>query len=364
MVFETGDSNLEKAPTTTKEVPTYYTTGGHSYQTKLRWFRLAAVKLGKWLFLAFLIYRFALPVRPVTPPLHAKYSKASLDDPASEFADDDFPLRAHEPWDISVDFPHPRTLSYEVTEGTWLRLDVHPVSGDIVFDMAGDVYCLPGDAYLGAAGRLGGRTEAVPVLTGVPHDADPRFSPAGDKLAFKSDAGLGADNLWVMPWAADGCTAMDVRAHVSSSHELELKIDDEEKLTQGMKETSERKLRRLTREGRVNGEQNQLLLNRGGMLMRVQRSASRMRHTTGCLTRAGILQGIRSLQQNGTILHARLELAKDGSSLFPRSTPNRKSRQAPESAWCQRDYLWAGQRRTTWNSRSDTNNLYGRAMMR
>jgi hypothetical protein len=54
-----------------------------------------------------------------------------------------------------------------VTEGTWLRLDVHPVSGDIVFDMAGDVYCPPGDAYLGAVGRVGGRTEAVPVLTGV-----------------------------------------------------------------------------------------------------------------------------------------------------------------------------------------------------
>jgi hypothetical protein len=109
----------------------------------------------------------------------------------------------------------------------------------------------------------------VPVLTGVPHDADPRFSPAGDKLAFRSDAGLGADNLWVMPWAADGCMAMDVRAHVSSSHELELIIDDEEKLTRGMKETSERKLRRLTREGRVNGEQCQLLLYQGEILTRV-----------------------------------------------------------------------------------------------
>lgn len=251
MVLQTA---LEKAPAITKEVPTYYTTRHINHQTKSRRLQLAAVKLVTCLCLASWVYRFALPGRPVTPPLHTKYSGALLDDPASEFADDDFPLRAHEPWDISVDFPYPRTLSYEVTEGTWLRLDVHPVSGDVVFDMAGDVYCLPGDAYLGAAGRVGGRTEAVPVLTGVPHDADPRFSPAGDKLAFKSDAGLGADNLWVMPWAADGCTAMDVRAHVSSSHELGLKIHDEEQLARGMKETGERKLRRLTREGRVNAQ--------------------------------------------------------------------------------------------------------------
>ncbi|KAG2348382.1 hypothetical protein BDR05DRAFT_874491 [Suillus weaverae] len=254
MVLETGDSNLEKAPTTTtKEVPTYYTTN-HSYQTKTRRLQLAAVKLVTCLCLASWVYRFALPDRPVTPHLHAKYSGALLDDPASEFADDDFPLRAHEPWDISVDFPYPRTLSYEVTEGTWLRLDVHPASGDIVFDMAGDVYCLPGEAYLGAAGIVGGRTEAVPVLIGVPYDADPRFSPAGDKLAFKSDAGLGADNLWVMPWAADGCTAMDVRAHASSSRELELKIHDEDQLARGLRETGERKLRRLTREGRANAQ--------------------------------------------------------------------------------------------------------------
>jgi hypothetical protein len=251
MVLQSGS---EKAPTTTKEVPTYYTTRHIGYQTKSRRLQLAAVKLVTCLCLASWVYRFALPGRPVTPSLRTKYSGALLDDPASEFADDDFPLRAHEPWDISVDFPYPRTLSYEVTEGTWLRLDVHPVSGDIVFDMAGDVYCLPGDAYLGATGRVEGRTEAVPVLTGVPHDADPRFSPAGDKLAFKSDAGLGADNLWVMPWAAEGCTAMDVRAHVSSSHELELKIHDEEQLARGIKETGERRLRRLIREGRVNGE--------------------------------------------------------------------------------------------------------------
>lgn len=249
MVFEFGDSNSEKPSlTTTKGVPTYYTTR----QTRNHRLQRAVLKVVICLCLATWVNHFALPIRHLLGL--TEYSGALLDDPASEFADDDFPLRAHEPWDISVNFPYPRTLSYEVTEGTWLRLDVHPVSGDIVFDMAGDVYCLPGDAYLGAAGRVGGRTEAVPVLTGVPHDADPRFSPAGDRLAFKSDAGLGADNLWVMPWAPDGCTAMDVRAHVSSPRDLELKIHEEEQLARGIKETDERKLRRLIREGRVNAQ--------------------------------------------------------------------------------------------------------------
>jgi hypothetical protein len=213
---------------------------------------LAVVKLATFACLASWLCGFALP-RLITPTFLFKHSGVLQDDPASEFADDDFPLRAHEPWDISTDFPYPRTLSYQVTEGTWLRLDVHPVSGDIVFDMAGDVYCLPANAYLGAAGPVDGRTEAVPVLTGVPHDADPRFSPAGDRLAFKSDAGLGIDNLWVIPWAADGCGAMDVRAHINPSQALEQK-QDEELLVQGVRETDERKLRRLTREGRVHGE--------------------------------------------------------------------------------------------------------------
>jgi len=127
------------------------------------------------------------------------------------------------------------------------------MSSDIVFDMAGDVYCLPADSYMGAAGPVEGITEAVPVLTGVPHDADPRFSPTGDRLAFRSDAGLGIDNLWVMPWAADGCRAMDVRAHVNSQEM------DEELLVQGVKETEERKLRRSTREGRADGQCHNIL---------------------------------------------------------------------------------------------------------
>lgn len=187
---------------------------------------------------------------PPTSPLSPEY-----DDPASEFKDDIFPLRQHDPWDISTDFPYPRTLTYDAEEGTWLRLDVHPTSGDLVFDMAGDIYCLPASSYSEESLTLAITTQALPVLTGVPHDADPRFSPDGRKLAFRSDSGLGVENIWVIPWASGGCTEMDVRSpSVMTTEARELKDYEEALLAQGVKETEDRKFRRLAREGRLSGQ--------------------------------------------------------------------------------------------------------------
>ncbi|KAI6138939.1 hypothetical protein BKA82DRAFT_1000833 [Pisolithus tinctorius] len=189
----------------------------------------AALTLSASVCLALLVWRGAsLP--SVYNPLHTpsvNYPSTSplspdYDDPASEFKDDVFPLRQHDPWDISTDFSYPRTLKYDVEEGTWLRLDVHPVSGDVVFDMAGDLYCLP------------------------------RFSPKGDVLAFRSDAGLGVDNIWVMPWSAGGCEEMDVRSpSVITPEAIALKEYEDNILAQGVKETEDRRLRRLGREGRL-----------------------------------------------------------------------------------------------------------------
>jgi hypothetical protein len=130
-------------------------------------------------------------------------SKRALTDPASEWRDDEYPLHQQTPWDISTDFNHPRKLEYDVTEGTWLRLDVHPKSGDIVFDMIGDIYCLPGREVDGKAAH---EVEARVVTSGVPHDSDPHFSPEGDRLVFRSDAEHGVENIWVMEWK--GCEEM------------------------------------------------------------------------------------------------------------------------------------------------------------
>ncbi len=179
----------------------------------------------------------------------------SLAQPGEEWKDEIWPLREQTPWDISTDFPFPRRLEYDVTEGTWLRLDVHPKSGEIIFDMLGDVYCLPASAYSSSALNSDSRSRAVPVLTGVPHDSDPHFSPDGTQFVFRSDAGLGVENIWVKPW--EGCEKADVRpaqAGGELGRALEVKDHEEDLLASGVRETEQRKRNRLLREGRHDGE--------------------------------------------------------------------------------------------------------------
>ena len=79
-----------------------------------------------------------------------------------------------------------RTVEYTASEGTWISLDVSPDGERIVFDLLGDLYLLPIE---------GG--EAVPLLRGMAYDAQPRFSPDGESVAFISDRS-GGDNLWTM----------------------------------------------------------------------------------------------------------------------------------------------------------------------
>ncbi|OCH90621.1 hypothetical protein OBBRIDRAFT_887531 [Obba rivulosa] len=176
----------------------------------------------------------------------------TLADPASHWKDDIWPIREQTPWDISTDYPFPRSLEYDVTEGTWLRLDVHPITGDIVFDMVGDIYCLPGEAYAQERLESAEVSKARPVLLGIPHDSDPHFSPEGDRLVFRSDAELGIENIWVLEWK--GCQSMDIRPldpDSELSKALQVQQTDEELLANGAKETSVRKQRRLLREGRL-----------------------------------------------------------------------------------------------------------------
>jgi hypothetical protein len=171
-----------------------------------------------------------------------------------EWKDNVWPIREQTPWDISTDYAHPRAVEFDVTEGTWLRLDVSP-TGDIVFDMLGDVYCLPSAEVSAASGAA---ITARPILLGVPHDSDPHFSPNGDRIVFRSDAGLGLENIWVKPWA--GCEAADLRVGPTKGagaptlvQALASKTHDENLLSQGVRETEERRVSRLIREGRYDG---------------------------------------------------------------------------------------------------------------
>ncbi len=98
------------------------------------------------------------------------------------------------PWNVSLPPGPGHDVTIDVTEGTWLNVDVHPNGKELVFDFLGDLYALP---------ITGG--EARPITSGVAWDMQPRYSPDGRFLAFTSDRG-GGDNLWVLDSRADGGT--------------------------------------------------------------------------------------------------------------------------------------------------------------
>ncbi|MCX6923874.1 MAG: amidohydrolase, partial [Verrucomicrobia bacterium] len=79
-----------------------------------------------------------------------------------------------------------RSALIDVTEGTWMNVDVSPDGSTLVFDLLGDLYRMP---------VAGG--EATAVTGGLAWDMQPRFSPDGKWIAFTSDRG-GGDNIWVI----------------------------------------------------------------------------------------------------------------------------------------------------------------------
>ena len=82
--------------------------------------------------------------------------------------------------------PVTRHIRYTANRGTWMSLDVSPDGRTIVFDMMGDLYSLPIE---------GGR--ATRLTSGMPFDAQPRFSPDGRRILFVSDR-TGGENLWTL----------------------------------------------------------------------------------------------------------------------------------------------------------------------
>lgn len=89
-------------------------------------------------------------------------------------------------WDVNNPGGPYKEVSFTVSEGTWMNLDISPDGKEIVFDLLGDIYSMP---------ISGG--EAKVLRQGLAFEVQPRFSPDGKKILFTSDAG-GGDNVWVM----------------------------------------------------------------------------------------------------------------------------------------------------------------------
>ncbi|MEH6585777.1 MAG: amidohydrolase family protein [Halioglobus sp.] len=83
-----------------------------------------------------------------------------------------------------------KSASLNVSEGTWMSLDVSPDGSSIVFDLLGDIYSLPIE---------GGKATAI--TRGLAWDIQPRFSPDGSQIAFTSDR-AGGDNIWLQDLAS------------------------------------------------------------------------------------------------------------------------------------------------------------------
>ncbi|WP_206486454.1 amidohydrolase family protein [Thalassotalea sp. G2M2-11] len=93
-------------------------------------------------------------------------------------------------WSVNAPQGEFKDVSIDVTQGTWMNIDVSPDGETIVFDLLGDIYTLP---------ISGG--EATALMTDIAWQMQPRFSPDGQYIAFTSDED-GGDNLWIMK--ADG----------------------------------------------------------------------------------------------------------------------------------------------------------------
>lgn len=110
-------------------------------------------------------------------------------------------------WDIEAPPGEQRQQEIDVTEGTWMNLDVSPDGKTLVFDLLGDLYLMP---ITGADGS----DDLFPtkLTSGVTWDMQPRFSPDGTRIAFTSDrkgkSGRAGDNIWTVQ--ADGSDAQQI----------------------------------------------------------------------------------------------------------------------------------------------------------
>jgi len=117
---------------------------------------------------------------PAPEPMMAEAPPPSTGTAVAE--DDSTPPK----WNVQTPPGPSRDIPLDVTEGTWMSLDVSPDGREIVFDLLGDIYVMP---------IAGG--EARVIASGVAWDMQPKYSPDGRQIAFTSDRG-GGDNIWVM----------------------------------------------------------------------------------------------------------------------------------------------------------------------
>ena len=107
----------------------------------------------------------------------------------------------------NADLPLPvqRSVAMDMTEGSWISLDVSPDGSLIVFDYLGDIFTIPAE---------GG--DATQITSGMAFDAQPRYSPDGGRIVYSSDYD-GGQNIWIMN--ADGANPKQLSRGASNRAE-------------------------------------------------------------------------------------------------------------------------------------------------
>ncbi|NUS68491.1 MAG: amidohydrolase, partial [Ensifer adhaerens] len=109
------------------------------------------------------------PTPPVAPPLPQPGAAEPMTQAKPEgIASAPTGGKKEQKWDVSARHGPGHDVPIDVTQGTWMNLDVSPDGREIAFDMLGDIYVMP---------ITGG--EARPIASGIAWDMQPRFSPNG-----------------------------------------------------------------------------------------------------------------------------------------------------------------------------------------